>query len=71
MHFKPQACADPEIFVRWDALLTAFFFFFFFFFFLVNEGRGGSSTTISGPSSASQRNGTKCRFAGVPMLAQH
>ena len=44
---------------------------FFFFVFLVDEGRGDLSTTISGPSSACQRNAIKLRFACVPMIAQH
>ena len=44
---------------------------FFFFFFLVDEGREDPSTTISGPSSARQRNTIKWRFAGGPMMAQH
>ena len=42
----------------------------FLFVFLV-EGREDPSTTISGPSSARQRNAIKWRFAGVPMMAQH
>ena len=39
--------------------------------FLVDEGREDPSTTISGSSSARQRNAIKWRFAGVPMMAQH
>ena len=38
-------------------------------FFLVDEGREDPSTTVSGPSSAHQKNAIKWRFAGVPMMA--
>ena len=48
-----------------------FFFFFFLFFVLFDGGREDPSTTINGLSSARQRNATKLRFAGVPMMAQH
>ena len=41
------------------------------FFFLVDEGRENPSTTMSGPSSANQKNAIKWRFAGVPMMVQH
>ena len=40
-------------------------------FFLVDEGREDPSATLSGPSSARQRNAIKWRFAGVSMMAQH
>ena len=36
--------------------------------FLVDDGREDPSTTLSGPSSARQRNAIKWRFAGVPMI---
>ena len=36
--------------------------FFFCFVFLVDEGREDSNTTISGPSSARQRNAIKIAF---------
>ena len=46
------ACADPEsflgVFFRRGPILTTFF--------LVDEGREDPNTTISGPSSARQRN---------------
>ena len=45
------ACADPESFVRGGLTLTRFFCCF-----LVDEGRKDPNTTISGPSSARQRN---------------
>ena len=48
-------CADPESFVRGGPLLT---FFFFFVLFFLDEGRKDHNTTISGPSSARQRNAT-------------
>ena len=41
------SCADPESFVRGGPTLTMF---------LVNKGRKDPNTTISGPSSARQRN---------------
>ena len=44
---------------------------FFVLFFLIDEGREDPSTTISGPSSARQRNAIKWRFAGVLIMAQH
>ena len=50
-----DTCADPESCVRGDSLLTTFFSFFFFVY-LVDEGREDQKTTISGPSSARQRN---------------
>ena len=40
-------------------------------FFKVGEGREDLSPTLSGPSSARQRNAIKWRFAGMPMNAQH
>ena len=63
-----RSCADPESFVRGGPTLTTFFFLLFF---LVDEGREDPSTTISGPSSARQRNAIKWRFAGVPKMAKH
>ena len=54
-------CADPESFVRGSPTLTRF----------CSEGREDPSTTISGPSSARQRNAIKLRFAGVLMIAKH
>ena len=41
------------------------------FFFLIDEGREDPNTTLSGPSSALQRNAIKWRFAGVLVMAQH
>ena len=38
--------------------------------FLVDEGRKDPDTTISGPSSARQRNAFQMAFAGVPMMVQ-
>ena len=57
---KPSACADLESFV-WGSNFDVFFFVFFFLFslFLVDEGREDPNTTISGPSSARQRNAIK------------
>ena len=63
---RRRSCADPESFVRGSPTLTTFFFFLFFFVFFKDP-----STTISGPSSARQRNAIKWRFTGVPMMAQH
>ena len=40
-------------------------------FYLVDEGKEDPNTTISGSSSARQRNAISWRFAGVPMMAQH
>ena len=51
------AHADPESFVRGGPTLTFFFFFFFF-----DEGRNYSNTTISGPSTARQRNAIQMAF---------
>ena len=42
---------------------------FCFVVFLVDEEREDPSTTISGPSSAHQRNAIKRRFAGMSMMA--
>ena len=53
-------CADPESFVRWGPTLTFYFSFLFFFFF--DEGRYDSNTTISGPSTARQRNAIQMTF---------
>ena len=39
--------------------------------FLVGEGREVHNTTLSGPSTARQRNANKWRFAGVLMMVQH
>ena len=47
---------------------NVFSFFFCFLFFLVDEGRYDPNTTISGSSSARQRNDIKWRFAGVPLM---
>ena len=56
------ACADPESFVRWVQLQL----FIFVFFFLMRGGGGGggkdSNTTISGPSTARQRNAIHMAF---------
>ena len=46
------ACADPESFVRGGSTLTTFFSFLFYF----DEGRKDPNTTISGSSTARQRN---------------
>ena len=35
---------------------------FFFFFFLIDKGREDPNTTISGPSSARQRNANEMAF---------
>ena len=43
----------------------------FFFLLLHGEGRKDPNTTISGPSTARQRQPFKWRFAGGPMVAQH
>ena len=53
-----DSCADPECFVRGDPTLTTFVF-------KVDEGREDPSPTLSGPSSARQRNAIKWRFAGM------
>ena len=50
------ACADPESFVRGGPNLT------FFFCFLVVDGREDRNTTLSGPSSARQRNAIQMAF---------
>ena len=39
--------------------------------FLVYEGREDPNTTLSGSSSAHQRNAIYWRFDGVPMMAQY
>ena len=55
-------CADPESLsegANFDG------------FFLFDEGREDPNNTISGQSSAHQRNTIKWLFAGVPMMAQH
>ena len=44
------------------------FVVFFFFFFLVDEGREDPSTTISGPSSARQRNAVSLACDDGPTL---
>ena len=51
------ACADPESFVR-GVQLQLFIYFFFF------DERGGedSNTSISGPSTACQRNAIQMAF---------
>ena len=59
-----KTCADPESFVRAGPTLT-----FFLFVFLVDEGGEEPNTTISGPSSARQRNAIKWRFAGGPLMS--
>ena len=59
-----DSCADPEGFVRGDPTLTTFVF-------IVDKEREHPSATLSGPSSARQRNAIKWRFAGMPMNAQH
>ena len=48
------SCADPESFVRGGPTRTRVF--------LVDEGREDPNTTISGPSSAHQRNAIKMAF---------
>ena len=50
---RHDSCADPECFVRWDPTLTTFVF-------KVDEGREDPSPTLSGPSSARQRNANEC-----------
>ena len=52
------ACADPERFVRGGPTLPFYFFILFFFC----EGRKDSNTTISGPSTARQRNAIQMAF---------
>ena len=52
---KSGACADPESFVREGPTLTTFFFY-------LDEGRKDPDTTISGPSTAHQRNAIKMAF---------
>ena len=54
---------DPEHFVRGGPTLATVF--------LVDEGRENQNTTISGPTSAHQRNTFKWRFADVPMMTKH
>ena len=49
-----MACADQENFVRGGPTLT--------FFFIVDEGWEDPNTTISGPSSARQRNAIYMAF---------
>ena len=48
-------CADPESFVIEGPILTTFLLFGCCFFFVI-EGIEDPNTTISGPSSARQRN---------------
>ena len=60
-------CTDPESFVREGGPTLTFSYYFVF---LIDKGREDLNTSISGSSSASQRN-AKWRFAGVPMMAQH
>ena len=52
------ACADPESFVRGGPTLT----FYFCFLFFSDEERNDSNTTISGPSTARQRNAIQIAF---------
>ena len=52
-----RACANPESFVRGGPTLTTFFVCFF-----VDDGREVPNTTISGPSSARQRNAVEIAF---------
>ena len=50
------------------------FLFFSFFFLLMRGGKEDPSTTISGPSSANQRNthlNGVSRFAGLSVMAEH
>ena len=58
-----KACAYPESFIKGCPTSN------FDNFFVVDEGREDPNTTISGPSSARQRNTIKWCFAGVPMMA--
>ena len=59
--------------------VITFFFVFVFFCIFVDEWRKDQNATISGPSSARQRNAIRngvslaCRwrFAGGPMMALH
>ena len=60
--------ADPEFFVRGGQTLTTFFFSSFFSF-LVDQWWEDPNTTISGPSSARQRNAIEMFFACVLMMA--
>ena len=48
------ACTDPESFVRGGPTFTTIF--------LVDEGKEDPNTTISGPSSARQRNAIEMAF---------
>ena len=52
-------CADPESFVRGVQLQL---FIFVFFYFLMRGGGKDSNTTISGPSTARQRNAIQMAF---------
>ena len=52
-----------KFYVKGDPTLTTFVF-------KVDEGREDPSPTLSGPSSARQRNAIKLRFAGTPINAQ-
>ena len=55
--------ARIQSFVRGGGGATVTFFFcFFFVFVLVDEGREDPNTTISGPSSARQRNAILMAF---------
>ena len=54
-----DSCPNPEGFVRGDPTLTMFVF-------KVDKEKEDPSPTLSGPSSARQRNAIK-----VPMNAQH
>ena len=50
-----STCADPESFVTGGPTLILFCF-------LIDEGREDINTTLSGPSSARQRNGVLLAF---------
>ena len=61
---RHNSCAYPESFVRGDPTLKMFVF-------KVDEGREDLSPTLSGPSSARQRNAIKWPFACMTMNAPH
>ena len=60
--------ADPENFVRGGP--NKFDSVFFLFCFSMRRG-DDSKISISGPSSARQRNAILMAFVGVPVMAQH
>ena len=77
--FTSVSCADPESFCQRGSnfdnilllLLLFNLFIYLFIYLLFDKEREDPGTTISGLSSARQRNAIKWRFAGVPMMAKH